>query len=145
MEGIHYGAGDIVKVWSFQSFSNSSSLNGELAIVREDQSSKSVLLIVALKPNPKRVNPCFAGCYALDICYEVYQRQIELVQKATKANKKNVKDFLQLNYKIRSHEASKMPDNYEKISWNYAPEFYIDDDFHIQLNRDILQYPEVFI
>lgn len=65
-----FKAGDRVRVWSLQSFSYGGFLNGEEAIVRQDQVGDSVLLIVVRN---------FSGIYQVDPSYEVYARQCELM------------------------------------------------------------------
>ena len=73
--------GDIVKVWSLQSFSGGGFLNGEHAFVRQSQKGDSVILCVVRKSNDG---------YALDKAYEVYAKQCELVTESN--NKTNSYD-----------------------------------------------------
>jgi hypothetical protein len=67
-----YKEGDIVKVWSLQSFTGGGFLNGTEGIVKQDQTGDSVLVSVARTFNgKKRVDPA----------YEVYEKQLELVHR----------------------------------------------------------------
>jgi len=155
MEGIHYRVGDVVKVWSLQSFHGGGFLDGEPAIVRQNQIGNSVLLIVSRKPSRALINKEYNYSYVLDTSYEVYNQQIDLVEEATENRRRNVAKFIKLNDAIRTYEADminlfnsnkKNPDEKRRYtSFNYAPEFYIDDCFKICLNSDIFQYPELVI
>lgn len=141
----YYQCGDVVKVWSLQSFSGGGFLDGETAIVRQTQTGKSVLLIVSRKPPYDLVNDIYKYSYVLDTCYEVYSQQIALVRKARKGDNLNVTKFLQANALIREYEAHKFKqkDIKKQLSSNYAPEFFIDDYFEICLNKDMCNYPEL--
>jgi hypothetical protein len=68
-----YKKGDIVKVWSLQSFSGGGFLNGEKAIVRQNQTGDSVIICVVRMID---------GEYKVDTAYEVYSKQIELYDKS---------------------------------------------------------------
>lgn len=61
--------GDRVKVWSLQSFKYGGFLNGEPAVVTQDQIGDSVILAVVRN---------FEGIFQLDPEYEVYAKQCEL-------------------------------------------------------------------
>ena len=141
-----YRTGDIVKVWSFQSFSGGGFINGKIAIVRQDQTTdNSVLLIVSRKPDNRLVHERFKGLYVLDTTYEVFVGQTEFITRSKKT-KRRVESFLEFNSKIRSYECDKLRNSGEKsTNFNYAPEFFIDTNYIIQLNRDLLLYPELFI
>jgi len=67
--------GDRVKVWSLQSFSGGGFLKGEPAFVKQDQTGDSVILCVIRKID---------GEYKLDMSYEVYDRQCELIKENAK-------------------------------------------------------------
>ena len=64
--------GDVVKVWSLQSFSGGGFLDGVEAIVSQDQIGRSVL--VAVERN-------IGGRVKVDPSYEVYPRQLELIHR----------------------------------------------------------------
>jgi hypothetical protein len=136
--------GDIVKVWSLQSFHGGGFLDGEKAIVRQDQTGSSVLLIVRRNLN---LNGLFEKNHHLDTSYEVYGKQVELVQKATLERREMVESFLKINQEIRTREQQqRMKKGDDKITpYHYAPEFYIDDDMIIQIDKDLLEFPELFI
>lgn len=135
--------GDHVRVWSLQSFHGGGFLDGEDALVRQDQHGRSVILIVARK-FPSFTDESIRG---IDSSYEVYAQQIQLVRKGTQEDRTKVDDFLAINLKIRSVEQKKAFAAGEKHStpYNYAPEFYFDEKMDIQLNRDLLKYPELFV
>ena len=136
--------GDIVKVWSLQSFHGGGFIDGKKGIVRQDQTGNSVLVIVNRKVN---IGKPYPYNNSIDSSYEVYARQLDLVKKATENSIKNVEEFLDLNQKVRETEqSSKIKKGDDKITpYHYAPEFYFDDDMSIQLNKDLLEYPEAFI
>lgn len=148
-----YKTGDIVKVWSMQSFFGGGFLNGRIAIVRQDQMDDgSVLLIVARKVGYKSLNTAFKGMTILDTAYEVYTQQTEFVKSATEEDCVAVKEFLTLNQKIRSYEFQLILEKKENgnkhnaTAYHYAPEFFIDEtDFQIKMNKELLLYPELFI
>lgn len=138
-----YKMGDVVKVWSLQSFNGGGFLKGRIAVVfqdtRDSKEEQSVLLIVDRKN--KSIN-------MLDSTYEVYTRQTELVKKATPEMRENVQWFKSLLSQIRTHEHDKEMagerDSY--LNYSLAPEFYIDsEDYSIKLNESMLEYPEAFI
>ena len=136
--------GDIVKIWSLQSFHGGGFIDGKKGIVRQDQTGNSVLVIVHRTVN---IGKPYPHNNSIDSSYEVYGRQLELVEKATPESIKNVQEFLELNQKVREIEqSSKIKKGDDKITpYHYAPEFYFDDDMTIQLNKDLLEYPEAFI
>lgn len=70
-----YKKGDVVKVYSLQSFHQGGFLDGEKGIVIQDQNGRSVL--VAVKRN-------FDSVYKVDPSYEVYPQQLRLVKPASK-------------------------------------------------------------
>lgn len=138
---MRYKKGDMVKVWSLQSFYGGGFLNGETAIVRQNQhrGSNSVLLIVTRNV---RLNPNESNLFSIDTSYEVYDKQIELIKNTTENKRKQIDEFIELNRKIRQFEQDK--DGYNTL-YQYAPEFYFDDDMNIQLNENLLKYPELFL
>ena len=69
-----YKKGDVVKVWSLQSFFGGGFLKGEKAIVRQNQTGDSVIVCVVRK---------IEGEYKVDTSYEVYDKQLELVTHDT--------------------------------------------------------------
>lgn len=71
--------GDVVRVWSLQSFHGGGFLNGEKAIVRQDQmvEGSSVLLIV------ERNSGSPDGKMIIDGSYEVYREQCKLLKNKT--------------------------------------------------------------
>ncbi len=64
-----YKKGDVVKVWSLQSFFGGGFLKGEKAIVRQNQTGDSVIICVVRN---------IEGEYKVDTSYEVYDKQLEL-------------------------------------------------------------------
>lgn len=147
MKEYYYKTGDVVKVWSLQSFFGGGFLDGETAIVRQNQMGRSVILIVSRKPKFGAINDVYQCSYVLDTSYEVYDRQVDLVKKATEEEKRNVERFLRFNDMVRKYESDKIKQrgSNKTISYNYSPECYIDDDFNIRLNKDIFQYPELYL
>lgn len=121
--------GDIVKVWSLQSFHGGGFLKGSIALVRQDQTGDSVLLIVNRKP-------------FLDISYEVYDKQTELIKKATDSTIKMIDDFLNLNQKFRMKD---LREKNNSSGYNFAPEFFINEKMEIELNHEQIHYPELLI
>ena len=84
-----YKKGDIVKVWSLQSFSNGGFLKGVYAVVRQDQlknKDKDSLMLI-LERN-------FSGEYHIDPSYEVYSQQVQIVRKAIPEHVTKTNDFL---------------------------------------------------
>ena len=67
-----YKKGDVVRVWSLQSFFGGGFIDGRLGIVKQDQIGSSVLVSV------KRV---VDGVYKVDPSYEVYEKQLEFVSR----------------------------------------------------------------
>lgn len=135
----YFKRGDVVKVWSLQSFNHGGFLKGVTAVVRQNQhEASSVLLIV-----PRKIN----GVRMLDTSYEVYEEQIKLIEKTNDTRIENVSWFLDLNSQIRSHEHLKLKSNgiQEHTGYSYAPEFFFNNDNFIELDKDKLQYPEAFI
>lgn len=135
-----YTMGDVVKVWSLQSFCNGGFLKGETAIVFQDQhkNASSVLLTVTRKIN---------GEYMLDQSYEVYTQQTELITPSTISSKENMKWFKELNQKLRTHEHEKemAGDRKDFLGYSYSRECFIGEDNLIHLDRESLLYPESFI
>lgn len=72
-----YKRGDVVKVWSLQSFDEGGFIDGREGVVKQDQNGgKSV--IVAVERN-------IGGVMKLDPSYEVYAQQLELVHSPSRA------------------------------------------------------------
>ena len=70
-----FRAGDLVKVWSLQSFHGGGFLNGVDAVVKQDQlPNSSVIVAVERNINGKR---------KLDPSYEVYPQQLRRVHRPT--------------------------------------------------------------
>ena len=67
-----YRKGQLVKVWSLQSFHGGGFLNGAEAVVRQDQVGDSVILAVVRNMD---------GTYKLDKSYEVYAKQCEPLEE----------------------------------------------------------------
>ena len=69
-----YKQGDVVKVWSMQSFFGGGFLNGAIAIVRQNQIGNTVLLIVSRRIELKIMNSKKRNIsiHSLDTSYEVY-------------------------------------------------------------------------
>jgi len=143
-----YKKGDVVKVWSMQSFFGGGFLNGVIAIVRQNQISNTVLLIVSRRielkiMNSKKQN---ISIHSLDTSYEVYEQQTELIKNASLEDGEKVEEFLILNNKIREYERNFLKsEEFVYVPSHYAPEFFIDENYVIQLNKNLLQYPEAFI
>lgn len=127
-----YKRGDIVKVWSLQSFSNGGFLNGEIAIVRQDQTGSSVLLIVSRN---------IKGTYMLDLSYEVYTKQVELVSY-TLDNGRSVENMLQEHNKFREFNYRKTGD---QDFYSYSFEFFINEKNELELDIEKILYPEYII
>lgn len=76
MKKFKYKRGDVVKVWSLQSFSDGGFINGREGIVSQDQGNgTSVLVAVERKINGKN---------KIDPSYEVYPQQLKLVKRPKK-------------------------------------------------------------
>ena len=136
-----YKKGDIVRVWSLQSFYGGGFLEGALAIVRQDQYSKSVTVMVERKIQEVKNRK------VIDTSYEVYPAQTHLVKRATEEDKLRVDEFLKLNFKVRESAriGAKKKGIHHEIPLHYALEFYFDDDMKICLNKNWLEYPELLI
>lgn len=68
---IEYKKGDLVKVYSLQSFFYGGFLNGDFAIVSQDQNKGSSVLVTVCRN--------FNMTYKLDFSYEVYEKQLESI------------------------------------------------------------------
>ena len=84
-----YKAGDIVKVWSLQSFYDGGFINGTEGVVKQDQICDSV--IVAVERN-------MGGTMKVDLSYEVYEQQLKLVHRPEKRSS----EFRELIDRIRT-------------------------------------------
>jgi hypothetical protein len=84
-----YKKGDLVRVWSLQSFFEGGFIEGREGIVSQDQSNSSVIVAV-----PRLIN----GIMKIDPSYEVYAKQLELV----KPQPGLVGEFEQLIRKIKA-------------------------------------------
>jgi len=139
-----YLCGDLVKVWSLQSFFGGGFINGKFARVRQDVSTTgvSVLLIVERKVI---IDDASVDC--IDLSYEVYCQQTEFVRKGTEKDIENIDYFVKLNTMIREYEQQKNIEQKKgaSTSFSYAPELFFDENTLLQVNRDLLQYPEIFI
>jgi hypothetical protein len=91
MSNRKYKKGDIVKVWSLQSFFGGGMINGREGIVSQDQGKgKSVLVAV------KRT---ISGESQIDPSYEVYPQQLKLTRMSDR--KKDLRDFMMFIDKLR--------------------------------------------
>ena len=144
MSSEKFEKGDHVKVWSMQSFNGGGFLEGEPALVRQDQHGRSVILIVTRKLPSFTETGSIAG---IDSSYEVYLKQVELVKKGDEGDRSRVDEFLAINLKIRSMEQKKaIAAGIKEITpYNYAPEFYFDSAMNILLAEELLKYPEIFV
>ena len=79
-----YKKNDIVLVYSLQSFFAGGFLNGEPAIVRQNQTGKSVIVMVVRNFNTQ---------FLLDTSYEIYEKQLEPFYSAEDMNKKELKEI----------------------------------------------------
>ena len=134
-----YRKGDLVKVWSLQSFNHGGFLNGDIGIVSQNQLlNGSVLIIVSRKYNGKTM---------LNTNYEVYDKQLELIEATNTIRIENVDYFIKLNNKIREVEQTKLKKQgiFEIIPFHWSPEFYINNSNNIELDKSKLEYPEDFI
>lgn len=129
---MYYKRGDIVRVWSLQSFSHGGFLNGEIAIVRQDQTGSSVLLIVSRN---------IKGTHMLDLSYEVYVKQIELVSYAIDSGR-SVENMLQTHRKFREFHYNKTGD---QEFYSYSFEFFINTKNELELDIEKILYPEYVI
>ena len=85
-----YKKGDVVKVWSLKSFYHGGFLQGSEAIVSQDQIGPSVFISVERN---------FNGEIKVDPSYEVYDKQLELVAKASDGL---INEFRQLIKRIKN-------------------------------------------
>lgn len=90
---MRYKKGDVVKVWSLQSFHGGGFLKGKQGIVKQDQIGDSVL--VSVERN-------FGGEYRVDPSYEVYAKQLELVSRPKDYDL--VQEFDNLLRKIQAYD-----------------------------------------
>jgi len=67
-----FKAGDVVKVYSLQSFKHGGFLNGTEGVVTQDQTGESVIVAVNRK---------IKGQEKIDPSYEVYAKQLEMVSR----------------------------------------------------------------
>lgn len=67
-----YKKGDLVNVYSLQSFDYGGFLDGDKAVVRQDSKSKSIFLCVVRN---------IGGAYKVDLSYEVYKEQVKPYKK----------------------------------------------------------------
>jgi hypothetical protein len=89
-----YKKGDVVKVYSLQSFSYGGFLNGEEGIVSQDQHGEQGSVLVAVKRN-------FDGVYKIDPSYEVYPEQLRKVN-VKKPEEKVILEFSKLIERIKN-------------------------------------------
>ena len=68
-----YKQGDIVKVWSLQSFRYGGFIDGTEGVVKQDQKGDSVIVAV-----PRKMQ---GGEVEIDPSYAVYAKQLELVHR----------------------------------------------------------------
>src|SRR5574344_790693 len=128
-----YRKGDLVKVWSLQSFNHGGFLNGDIGIVRQNQLlNGSVLIIVSRKYNGKTM---------LNTNYEVYDKQLELIDATNTIRIENVDYFIKLNNKIREVEQTKLKKQgiFEITPFHWSPEFYINNTNNIELDKSKLE------
>ena len=92
-----YKEGDIVKVWSLQSFFHGGFIKGKEAIVSQDQLCEDDTVIVT-------VERVIDGELKIDSSYEVYPQQLRLVQKIRGG--KNVIEFRLLIQKLKEKRKS---------------------------------------
>ncbi len=144
MSSNKFKRGDIVKVWSLQSFHGGGFLKGKKALVRQNQTSDAVQVIV---PRKVKLEGIKESVTCLDTSYEIYARQVDLVEETTSERTKMVEEFLKLNQTIRGKEQEvKLKKGDKTITpYHYAPEFYFDENMDIQLDKDLLEYPESFV
>lgn len=100
-EDFLYRQGDIVKVWSLQSFFYGGFIKGDLGIVYQDQHDVSGSVLVTLIRN---IN----GVDAVDFSYEIYRQQVKRVAALTSAFKDRYEKFKEhyndYEKKTREHE-----------------------------------------
>ena len=88
-----YKKGDIVFISSLQSFWKGGFLNSEPAIVRQNQISSSVIVMVVRN---------FDGKYRLDSSYEIYAKQVELFCSAKDMSQKELRKINKLFTRIHN-------------------------------------------
>lgn len=93
-----YKEGDVVKVWSLQSFFGGGLINGREGVVSQDQhpKSESVLVAVERKRDGKDV---------IDPSYEVYAQQLELVSPSPGG--KCIAEFRKMRLKLKKELKTK--------------------------------------
>ena len=79
-----YKKNDIVLVYSLQSFFAGGFLNGEPAIVKQNQTGKSVIVMVIRNFNMQ---------FLLDTSYEIYEKQLVSFYSAEDMSKKELKEI----------------------------------------------------
>lgn len=77
-----YKKGDLVKVYSLQSFFYGGFLNGDFAVVSQDQAGGSSVLVTVCRN--------FNMYYKLDFSYEVYEKQLEPIIFFNELEKKDM-------------------------------------------------------
>lgn len=77
--------GDRVLVWSLQSFSHGGFLNGEPAFVRQNTNGSDSVILCVIRN--------FDGENKIDESYEVYIKQVEMVNKGNWYAEKRLKKF----------------------------------------------------
>lgn len=85
-----YKKGDLVKVWSLQSFFHGGFLNGEIGVVYQNQRERDSVLVTVTR-NMGSLE------YRLDYSYEVYDKQLELIvsfDNLSKADKNKLTKIL---------------------------------------------------
>jgi len=84
-----YKQGDVVKVWSLQSFHGGGFLEGVEGVVKQNQIGSSVIVAV-----PRKID----GKMQVDPSYEVYEQQLEFVHRP----KKLPDGFQELIHRLKS-------------------------------------------
>lgn len=102
-----YKRGDVVKVWSLQSFDGGGFLKGKEGVVFQDQLPGEDSVLVTVK---RRID----GQNKIDPNYEVYAEQLKLVRKA---DEKPCVDF-RLNELIR-YDFSKLSKSLESLAGDF--------------------------
>jgi len=135
-----YEMGDVVKIWSLQSFFHGGFLKGQIGIVFQDQHSEDGSVLVSVLRN-------IGGDQMIDSSYEIYNQQVQLVQKTDETRKENVKWFKNLLSELRIYEHEQEMKGIEEqyTPYAYAPEFFIDENYFFQLDDKKLRFPEFFI
>ncbi len=75
--------GDIVKVWSLQSFNCGGFLKGKEGVVYQDQNEGGSVLVSVVRN--------FNGENKIDPTYEVYDRQLEFIREGEKTDNSTLK------------------------------------------------------